>query len=76
MGNSLLDVVVFGRRAGLAAAERATGMKKGGKLSLSHLSKFHKELKSARVGKGRVAPMLLPEYRRQETVDHRIDALD
>ncbi len=76
MGNSLLDVVVFGRRAGEAAAERAAGIKKNGKLSLKHLDSFHKELKSARVGKGRIAPVLLPEYRRAETVDHRIDALD
>ncbi len=76
MGNSLLDVVVYGRRAGEAAAERAAGMKKAGRMTLQHLEKFHKDLKAARVGKGRVAPVLLPEYRRTETVDHRIGALD
>ncbi|MCD4690581.1 FAD-binding protein, partial [bacterium] len=75
MGNSLLDVVVFGRRAGLAAAERAVGMKKAGKLSLAHLGRFHKELKTSRVGKGRIAPILLPEYRRDETIENRISVL-
>ncbi len=75
MGNSLLDVIVFGRRAGAAAAERAAGIKRAGKLSLDHLSKFHKELKSARVGKGRISPMLLPEYRRPEAAKKKINAL-
>src|SRR3970282_1695546 len=36
MGNSLLDVLVFGRRAGLKAAEYVKTAKLGSKLSLSH----------------------------------------
>lgn len=75
MGNSLLDVVVFGRRAGAAAAERAAGIKKNGRLTLDHLKKFHGELKAARIGKKRVSPMLLPEYRRPETMKRKIEVL-
>jgi succinate dehydrogenase / fumarate reductase flavoprotein subunit len=75
MGNSLLDVVVFGRRAGEAAAERALGMKRSGKLSLEHLATYHDELKAARVPKKRKSPILLPDYRREETVESRIKVL-
>ncbi len=75
MGNSLLDVIVFGRRAGIAAAERAATIKKPGKLTLEHLKKFHAELSKARVGKKRVAPMLLPEYRRPETIGKKLPVL-
>lgn len=73
MGNSLLDVVVFGRRAGAAAAERAAGKTKSSKLSLSHLKAFHEELEKADVQSERTAPMLLPEYRRPEAAARKID---
>jgi succinate dehydrogenase/fumarate reductase flavoprotein subunit len=73
MGNSLLDVVVFGRRAGVAAAERAKSLKGSGKLTLKHLESFHKELRDADVPKGRTAPMLLPEYRRPETAERKLE---
>lgn len=75
MGNSLLDVVVFGRRGGRAAAMRAKEMKQFGSISLKHLKKFHSELKEAGAGKGRVAPILLPDYRRVETAKRKIEAL-
>jgi len=75
MGNSLLDVVVFGRRAGAAAAERAASIKRKGKLTLNHLEGYHEELKSARVPKKRKSPILLPDYRREETVENRIKVL-
>jgi len=75
MGNSLLDVVVFGRRAGAAAAERSKSVKKTGRLTLEHLKAFHAELKAAGIKRTRTAPMLLPEYRRKETVEHRIKVL-
>lgn len=74
MGNSLLDVVVFGRRAGAAAAERAAGVEPGG-LTLSHLRSFHDELRAAGIEPGGTAPMLLPEYRRATTVDKNIRVL-
>ncbi|MBN2565867.1 MAG: FAD-binding protein [Candidatus Eisenbacteria bacterium] len=75
MGNSLLDVVVFGRRAGAAAAGRAKASKGGGKLTLAHLKSFHAELKSAGIEREHSSPMLLPEYRRPETTEKTIGVL-
>jgi len=62
MGNSLLDIVVFGRIAGRAAGEYAKKAKAGNKLTLDHVVKYHKELADADVGSDRVAPMILPDY--------------
>jgi succinate dehydrogenase / fumarate reductase flavoprotein subunit len=75
MGNSLLDVVVFGRRAGAAAADQAGGMKDGGNLTLDHLRGFHAELEEAGVERDHPSPMLLPEYRRAETTRRTIGIL-
>uniref|UniRef100_A0A7C4GGS9 FAD-binding protein n=1 Tax=candidate division WOR-3 bacterium TaxID=2052148 RepID=A0A7C4GGS9_UNCW3 len=66
MGNSLLDILVFGRRAGAAAADRAAAKSDGEELTLAHLAGFAAELKAAKVPSGRKSPMLLPEYRRPE----------
>ena len=63
MGNSLLDVVVFGRIAGCSAAQYAKTGFKDGPLSLDHVRKYHQALAQAGVAlDGRVAPMLLPDY--------------
>ena len=62
MGNSLLDIVVFGRIAGKAAGEFALGDAKDGALNVEHVAQYHKELEEAGVGQDRVAPMLLPDY--------------
>jgi succinate dehydrogenase / fumarate reductase flavoprotein subunit len=61
MGNSLLDIIVFGRRAGKNAAERAKGVKLG-QLTLEHVKRYNEELKKAGLGE-RVAPILLPDYK-------------
>lgn len=66
MGNSLLDVVVFGRRAGRAAAEQACSAKPG-RLSLVHVARYHEELDAAGIGRERVSPIILPSYTRHET---------
>ncbi len=66
MGNSLLDVLVFGRRAGLAAAEHAGKTKGDGKLTLGHVTEFEKSLKDAGIKKPTVGPIILPDY----TPDH------
>ena len=62
MGNSLQDILTFGRRAGKAAA----GYVKGGvvlkRLSLDHVAQFEEELKKAGIGNPGIAPMLLPDY--------------
>jgi succinate dehydrogenase/fumarate reductase flavoprotein subunit len=70
MGNSLLDILVFGRRAGKNAAERAKTAKVG-TLSLAHVEEFHKQLKAAGMPEDRLSPMLLPDYRRPETKERQ-----
>ncbi len=64
MGNSLLDIIVFGRDAGKAAAAQCKDVTVG-KLSLSHIEKFDQELAEAGVETETVSPMLLPDYRRK-----------
>jgi succinate dehydrogenase/fumarate reductase flavoprotein subunit len=61
MGNSLLDITVFGRIAGRNAAFKAKTTKVG-ELTLRHVTKFHEELEGEGVGDGRVSPILLPDY--------------
>lgn len=63
MGNSLLDVLVFGRRAGLKASEYAKSRELSSKVTLRHVEEYGKELDKAGVGdNGAVSPMLLPDY--------------
>lgn len=61
MGNSLLDVIVFGRNAGQNAAAKAKTVKPG-KLTLGHIAKFEKEIKEAGIKTDLVSPKLLPDY--------------
>lgn len=61
MGNSLLDIMVFGKRAGATAATRAKTMPQG-KLTLGHLKKFREEAQKHRVTNQIVSPMVLPAY--------------
>ncbi len=64
MGNSLLDIIVFGRSAGKNAADRAVDTKVG-KLTLSHVDAFAKELEDAGIKSDIVSPKLLPDYTRK-----------
>ena len=66
MGNSLLDVIVFGRDAGVAAASRVKSVKKTGRLTLSHVRAFNKELKEAGIVPIALSPQILPDYRRKD----------
>ena len=61
MGNSLLDIIVFGRSAGRNAAEKSRGVQPG-KLTLAHVDRFHQLLDEAGAGSGEVSPKLLPTY--------------
>ncbi len=61
-GNSLLDVLVFGRIAGRNAALYAKEKAKEGRFMLDHVRKFHKELEEAGIDRGKVSPVLLPDY--------------
>ncbi len=62
MGNSLLDVTVFGRIAGKSAADYIKGASVSDKLSLEHVDKYNKEVEEAHIDQKRLAPMLLPDY--------------
>ena len=62
MGNSLLDVIVFGRDAGKSAAAVSKETKVG-KLSLSHVTAFEKMRADAGIKGDLKSPKLLPDYR-------------
>ncbi len=61
MGNSVLDYNVFGRRAGIYAAEYAKKVKLG-RLTLEHVNAYEEELKKAHIKTDLIAPVLLPSY--------------
>ena len=65
MGNSLLDIIVFGRNAGKAAAAKAKEVELG-TMNLDHLQAYAEELKAADATAEGVSPMLLPNYARHE----------
>ena len=65
MGNSLLDVIVFGRTAGMSAAAKAKETAVPEKLTLEHISKFNSELEAAGISNDTASPMLLPHYARK-----------
>jgi len=60
--NSLLDIFVFGRRAGKHAAEKA-GRVSCGNLSLEHVRRFETELRDAGIATDTRSPLILPDYR-------------
>ena len=64
MGNSLLDIIVFGRSAGRNAAHRAAETVPA-KLTLNHVAEFESQLKAAGIETEAVSPKLLPDYRRK-----------
>ena len=65
MGNSLLDIIVFGRSAGKNAAAKAKDTTVG-KLTLDHVSKFEAEIEKAGIKTETVSPKLLPDYTRKK----------
>ena len=64
MGNSLLDIIVFGRNAGKATA-RAVKDVHLGKLTLKHVDEYAKALADAGIHSDIVSPKLLPDYARR-----------
>ena len=72
MGNSLLDYNVFGRRAGIYAAnylKRATV----GKLSLKHIDAYNKIIEQVSTKQKKTAPIILPEYRGEMAISRALD---
>ena len=65
IGNSTLELFVFGRRAGTAAARYAREVKRGSP-TLEHVRRWQKELEKAGLADKRpVSPRLLPDYSRR-----------
>ncbi|MBT9136131.1 MAG: L-aspartate oxidase [Firmicutes bacterium] len=61
MGNSLMDILVFGRRAGLHAAEKVASIPEFEPgLSLNHVNDFVRELEAEGIAKSFTSPILLP----------------
>ncbi len=74
MGNSLLEITVFGRRAGRVAALRAQEVTLG-RLTLSHLDEWEKRLREAGLEPQIASPILLPDYTRKVRRPALIEAL-
>jgi succinate dehydrogenase/fumarate reductase flavoprotein subunit len=60
--NSLVDIFVFGRRAGIDMAQRIKEIKIG-KMSLEHIKAYNESLLKAGIASVSSSPMLLPDYR-------------
>ena len=70
--NSLVDIFVFGRRAGREMAEKVKDVKVG-RLSLDHIRAYDETLKEAGIVSETRSPLLLPDYRFEKaltTVEH------
>jgi len=72
MGNSLMDIVVFGRIAGRNAAVFVKEQAKDGQLTLDHVRGYHRELEKAGITTDRVSPILLPDYTRPEVKEKQL----
>ncbi len=64
MGNSLLDVIVFGRNAGQQAAAKALTLSAPEGLNLRHVAEFEKALADTGIVTDKRSPKLLPNYAR------------
>jgi succinate dehydrogenase/fumarate reductase flavoprotein subunit len=62
MGNSQLDLIVFGRRSGYWASERAKIGVKVGRLTMQHVYDYEKEVSALNIPKKKIAPIILPDY--------------
>ena len=61
MGNSLLDIIVFGRIAGTEAAAYSEQAHPG-KGNLDHVRRFDEERAAAGITEKVLSPKLLPDY--------------
>lgn len=72
MGNSLLEINVFGRRAGVTAANEYKKKTKPGKLTLNHVYNTMKSLDAMNLKSKKYAPLILPEYRSDMVKDRLV----
>jgi succinate dehydrogenase / fumarate reductase flavoprotein subunit len=63
MGNSLLEICVYGRRAGITAAQYIQDVSIG-RPTLDHLAAWNRELDDAGIDGSIRSPILLPDYTR------------
>ena len=68
MGNSLLDIIVFGRNAGKFASLKVKDMDTPKGLTLKHVEEFEKIRKEAGIESEILSPKLLPNYTKQKDV--------
>jgi succinate dehydrogenase/fumarate reductase flavoprotein subunit len=73
VGNSTADIFVFGRRAGITAAELVKKTVESPRISLNHLKPIMEELSKLGVPTNRRAPILLPDYRGKAVLTRIID---
>jgi succinate dehydrogenase / fumarate reductase flavoprotein subunit len=73
MGNSTLDCLVFGRRAGISTAKYLASNAQHGKLMLDHMKKYSAMLTETGIKTTRKAPILLPDYRGKAVLARMID---
>ena len=66
MGNSLLDIIVFGRSAGQHAAAKSKDVTVG-KLTLAHIDAFAAARAEAGIDDDAVSPKLLPNYTKERS---------
>ena len=72
MGNSLLDISVFGRIAGKKAAQYVRSEFEDAALTLDHVRAYNQEVDEKGAGQNRISPMLLPDYVSKKVKDKRL----
>ena len=68
MGNSLLDIIVFGRSSGKAASKKASEIIIGN-MTLDHVKEYAEELELQGITSESFSPLLLPNYTRDVNQD-------
>jgi len=69
MGNALLEIISFGRRAGIAAAkDRNTRGHK--QITIDHISNLRRELMQNNMSMTNKAPLLFPDYAQYDTPEN------
>ncbi len=68
-GNSLLDIFVFGRRAGIDAASASRGSKFS-EISLEHIKRHNREVESLEQRTHVSSPLILPDYRYEKALEN------
>jgi succinate dehydrogenase / fumarate reductase flavoprotein subunit/L-aspartate oxidase len=72
MGNALLEIISFGRRAGAVAAQQRNN--RGHKhITIDHISNMRRELMQHGMPMTLKAPLLFPDYAQYDAQDKKVD---